>query len=210
MKQLYPDLWQTAQQKQFSILNVHAYLLKRQNGNVLFYNPRSTEDFQHIGDLGGISYQYLSHCHEVHNSLGNVTKHFNSKLCCHARVKPYFDEMNAADIYFNPSGSEFHSDNIEVINTPGHTDNNLCFRYRSAYGKTYLFTGDTIYLDNGIWNTVIVQSDGGNNIELMKSLRRLRGLSVDVVICSVSVGEYRIVEVTQTEWQAIIDNLLDY
>lgn len=208
MKQLYPDLWQTAQQKQFSILNVHAYLLKRQNGNVLFYNPRSTEDFQHIDDLGGILYQYLSHCHEVHDSLGSVAKHFNSKLCCHARVEPYFDESNVADIYFDLSESEFHSDNIEVINTPGHTDNNLCYLYRSPYGKTYLFTGDTIYLDNGEWNTVIVQSDGGNEIELMNSLRRLRCLSVDVVICSVSVGEYRTVEVTQIEWQAIVDKLL--
>ena len=41
MKQLYPDLWQTAEQTQFSILTVHAYLLERPGGNALFYNPRS-------------------------------------------------------------------------------------------------------------------------------------------------------------------------
>ena len=44
MKQLYPDLWQTTRQTQFSTLTVHAYLLRRAGGNVLFYNPRSTDD----------------------------------------------------------------------------------------------------------------------------------------------------------------------
>ena len=41
MRRLYPDLWQTAQQKQFSTLNVHGYLLERPEGNALFYNPEA-------------------------------------------------------------------------------------------------------------------------------------------------------------------------
>ncbi len=60
MKQLFPDLWQTAQQKQFSTLNVHAYLLDRPDGNALFYNPRGSSDFQAIAGMGGITHHYLS------------------------------------------------------------------------------------------------------------------------------------------------------
>ena len=37
MKQLYPDLWQTAEQTELSTLTVHAYLLERPGGNALFY-----------------------------------------------------------------------------------------------------------------------------------------------------------------------------
>ena len=48
MRQLYPDLWQTARQKQFSTLTVHAYLLDHSGGNALFYNPRSAGDFQAV------------------------------------------------------------------------------------------------------------------------------------------------------------------
>ena len=206
MRQLYPDLWQTAQQSQFSSLTVHAYLLQRQGGNALFYSPRSDGDFQAINDLGGITHHYLSHCHEVDDSLVGVAKHFGSKLCCHARVEPFLDE--AADVYFHSPRKEVHHGDIEVIHTPGHTDNNVCYGYHSPHGKTYLFTGDTIYLDNGEWNTVVVSSDGGNRQELADSLALLRGFDVDVIICSVSIGPMRIVEVTPNTWRRVIDDLI--
>ena len=88
MKRLYPDLWRTAEEKQFGVLTVHAYLLERPGGNVLFYNPRSTVDFEEISDLGGIAHHCLSHCHEVDESLVEVAGRFDSKLCCHALVRP--------------------------------------------------------------------------------------------------------------------------
>ena len=50
VKRLYPDLWRTAEEKQFGVLTVHAYLLERPGGNVLFYNPRSTVDFEEISE----------------------------------------------------------------------------------------------------------------------------------------------------------------
>ncbi|MCY3824702.1 MAG: MBL fold metallo-hydrolase [Nitrospinae bacterium] len=209
MKRLYPDLSQTAEQKQFGVLTVHAYLLERQGGNVLFYNPRSAADFDEIDSLGGIAHHCLSHCHEVDESLADVAGRFGSRLCCHALVAPYLPEAVSADVFFGSPPREFLGGDIEVIHTPGHTDNSVCYRYRSPHGKTYLFTGDAIYLDGGEWKTIVVADDGGDEAELARSLAVLRDLEVDVVICSVSVGEMRIVEVTPDAWRSIIDGLVE-
>ncbi len=207
MKRLYPDLWQTAEQKQFGVLTVHAYLLERPGGNVLFYNPKSKEDFDAIGDRGGIAYHCLSHCHEVDDSLADVAGRFGFKLCCHTLVEPYLPKTVSADVLFDSPPREYLAGDLEVIHTPGHTDNSVCYRYHSPHGKTYLFTGDVIYLDDGEWKTIVVADDGGDEAELARSLATLRELEVDVVICSVSVGEMRIVEVTPDEWRNIIDGL---
>jgi len=208
MKQLYPDLWQTAEQTQFSLLTVNAYLLERPGGNALFYNPRSEGDFRAIADLGGVTHHYLSHCHEVDDWLAEVAGRFDSELCCHARVEPYLANILSADSYFDSPDRELHAGDVEVIHTPGHTDNNVCYRYRSPHGKKYLFTGDTIYLDRGKWATIVVSQDGGNRRDLADSLALLRTLDVDVVICSVSIGSMRVIEVAPREWSKIVDNLM--
>ncbi|MEM7130527.1 MAG: MBL fold metallo-hydrolase [Chloroflexota bacterium] len=208
MKQITPDLWQTAQEKQFGTLNVHAYLLKREEGNLLFYNPRSTKEFQQITELGGVHYHYLSHGHEVDPTVSAVRRTFDAQLCCHANVARYLNEEAPAHVYFEAPEREIHAGTLEVLHTLGHTDNNVCFRYASPHGKTYLFMGDTIYLDNGSWNTLIMESEGGSRHALAKSLSYLRGFDVDVVICSVAIGESRIVEVTTAEWHSIIDERL--
>ena len=208
MKRLYPDLWRTAEEKQFGVLTVHAYLLERPGGNVLFYNPRSTVDFEEISELGAIAHHCLSHCHEVDESLAEVAGRFDSKLCCHELVKPYLPKAVSADVLFDSPPREFLGGDIEVIHTPGHTNNSVCYRYRSPHGKTYLFAGDAIYLDNGEWKTIVVADDGGDEAELASSLLSLKDLQVDVVICSVSIGEMRIVEVTPDKWRSIIDGLM--
>ena len=207
MRRLYLDLWQTAQQTQFSMLTVHAYLLDRPVGNALFYNPRSSGDFAAVADLGGITHHYLSHCHEVGDGLPGVAERFDSKLCCHAGVEPYLANTMPADVYFDSPDRELHAGGVEVIHTPGHTDNSVCYRYRSPHGRTYLFPGDTLYLDHGEWATLVVSQDGGNRRDLARSLALLRTLDVDVIICSVSIGDMKIVEVTRPEWWRIIDDL---
>jgi hypothetical protein len=68
--------------------------------------------------------------------------------------------------------------------------------------------GDVIYLDRGEWKTLIVSGDGGDKAEMIKSLKLLRTLEVDVVICSVAIGQMDIFEVNQSEWHSIIDGAL--
>lgn len=207
MRKLYPDLWQTSQEKMFG-MNAHGYMLTHPEGNVLFYNPHGRGDFSSISQMGGLKYHYLSHNHEINDCLPKVKREFSSHLCCHENVKPYFDASFSADVFFDSSDSQCHSNDIEVIYTPGHTNNNLCFRYRSPHGKVYLFIGDTIYQDNRAWNTLVVNGDGGDAADLKQSLLRLRGIDVDVVICNVSIGETTVPEVQESEWHSIIDRLI--
>lgn len=95
-----------------------------------------------------------------------------------------------------------------MIHTPGHTHASVCYRYRSPHGKTYLFTGGTLYLDAAAGYTVVVSQDGGNHRGLAGSLALLRGLDVGVIACSLSLGETRTVEVNGPEWHGIIDDLM--
>jgi len=48
----------------------------------------------------------------------------------------------------------------------------------------------------------------GNHQEPAGSLALLRGLDVDVIVCSASLGEMRIVDATRPQWHGIIDELM--
>ena len=208
MRQIYPDLWQTAEERRFGTLTTHAYLLERTEGNVLFYTSSRRDELKQVVERGPVLFQYLSHCHEVDDSLVVSRETLGAKLCCDALVEPYFSPSAGADVYFSaPRERERHSGNVEVIHTPGHTNNNVCYRDESPHGRTYLFVGDTLYQDQGAWKTLIVPSDGGSADALRKTLLLLRAVEADVVISSASFGETQIVEVTQAEWYAIIDPL---
>lgn len=208
MKQIYPDLWQTNKEMRFGTLITHSYLLQRDDGNALIYTTNERDELAEIAKQGGVAFHCLSHCHEVDQSQAMIKVAFRSKLCCHRRVEPYFEGSLSPDITFSEPDREFLSGDIEVIHTLGHTDNSVCYRYRSPHGKTYLFVGDVIYLDKGTWKTLIASSDGGEKAEMIESLKLLRTLEVDVVICSVAIGKMDILEVDQSKWHSILDGAL--
>jgi len=206
MKQIYPDLWQTRAEHPFPSVTSHAYLLVRDNDNILFYSSGVREEYQHIQALGGIAYQYLSHRDEVGAALAEIKELFGSKLCCHRLEEPAARRVTPVDCLFDKRESRLG--NIEVIPTPGHTDGSVCFLVRSAHGKTYLFTGDTIYMNNGAWETRINGYAGGLKSDLKNSLMLLRDLGPAVVISSASIGAVPFKEVSAEEWRSDIDNVL--
>ena len=207
MKQLYDDLWQTKLEIPFGNVHAHAYLLQCEEGNALIYNTSHQEEIQHIAVLGGIKYQYLSHRDEAGASLQSIKKQFGSKLCCHLKEKPSIAQSCPVDIIFSENISHFSG--IEIIHTPGHTVGSISFLYRSPLGRTYLFTGDTLFQTNGAWKTIIFSGSGGSTEALIDSLFVYRKLSPDVVIWSASGGgESTFVETTKDEWLVIIDNTI--
>ncbi len=208
MKKIYDDLWQTEREMRFSTLITHAYLLERQDGNVLFYTTNDRQELAAISEKGGIAFQYISHNHEVDESQALIKRTFGNALCAHERVEPHFGGALSLDVKFSHPDREMHAGNIEVIHTPGHTDNSLCYFYRSPLGRNYLFTGDVIYLDHGAWKTLIMPADGGDPADMARSLKLLRSLEVDVIVTSVAVGTMEIVEVGPTQWRDIVDNAL--
>jgi glyoxylase-like metal-dependent hydrolase (beta-lactamase superfamily II) len=209
MRQLYPDLWQTSVEMRFGTLRTHAYFLEHSDGNALIYHSAQEADLSRISKMGGVAHQYLSHNHEIVPGLHATSSRLGGQLCGHERMQPYFGARKGLDIAFQTLDTEQHAGGLEVIFTPGHTDNNACYRYASPHGKTYLFTGDTIYLDQGEWRTLVMTGDGGDRSTLHETLLRLGEMPADVLITSAAVGDMRIVEVTRSEWRAIARKLAD-
>ena len=202
MRQLERDLWQSTLH-QSGILHTHAYFLERREGNVLLYNIGHDQDLDTIAKLGGIRYQVLSHRDESGPSLERIRSRFGSKLCCSARETPFVGRDARVDVIFEEGHRSL--EDIDVIHTPGHTNGSICFFYRSPIGKSYLFTGDTIFRWNARWATLVLRNAGGSNEALTESLLRLRDLKPDVVLWSGFVGDASFAEVTREEWKKAID-----
>ena len=202
MRQLERDLWQSTVY-QSGILNTHAYVLERPEGNVLFYNIGHDQDVETIAKLGGIRYQLLSHRDESEPLLERIRSRFGSKLGCSSLEAPVVGRDAPVDVIFEEGDSSL--EDIDVIHTPGHTDGSVCFFYRSPTGKSYLFTADTVFQWNARWATLVLRNAGGSNEALAESLLRLRDLEPDVVLWSGFVGDVSFAEVTREEWQMAVD-----
>ena len=203
MKQLQEDLWQSTIHS-MDTLNTYAYFLRRPEGNVLFYNTGNDGDLEKIAELGGMQFQLLSHRDESGPSLKRIKDRFGSKLCCSALEAPVIGKDVLIDVTFQEE--DHHLGDIDIIHTPGHTAGSICFFYKSPYGKSYLFTGDTIFQSDGKWATLAFPKAGGSDASLADSLLRLRNLKPDIVMSSAFVGDVSFVEVTGDEWVQTIDD----
>lgn len=207
MKQIQPDLWQTAPEHpfpDFPRVSTHAYLLVRDGGNVLFYSSGHVADDRDVRELGGIARQYLSHRDEAGPPLVRIRETFGPVLCCHRLEEAAVRKACPVDLTFDRR--ETHPGGIEVIPTPGHTPGSTCFLVQSPHGKTYLFTGDTIFPNDDAWETLVL--DVGSKSDLKESLRLLRGLEPDLVISSASVGDVAFKEMSAGEWREAVDGAL--
>ena len=151
----------------------------------------------------------MGHRDEAGGSLQNINEQFGSKLCCHINEAASIAQSCPVDITFSENVSHFSG--IEIIHTPGHTIGSISFLYRSPLGRTYLFTGDTLFQTNGAWETIVFTGAGGSTKALIDSLSVVyRDLSPDVVIWSASGGgESTFVEPTKDEWLDIIDSTIE-
>ena len=86
--------------------------------------------------------------------------------------------------------------------------NILMSLYKSPHGKSYLFTGDTIFQWNPQWGTLVIERGGGSATALADSLLRLRNLNPALVMSSGFVGDISEVKVTGNEWANAIDDTL--
>jgi len=207
MQQLFPDLWQTQTEHPFHGVTSHAYLLTRREGNILFYGTGVLAELQLIKDLGGIVRQYLSHRDEAGPALATIRQMFGSALCCHKLEAKAVKSLCPIDVTFD--ARETHLGNIEVIPTPGHTSGSTCFMYRSPYGKTYLFTGDSLFPKGQSWGTLMWPFSGGRESSLRASLGLLRELDPDVVIASACQGPTPVSMTSADEWHAIVDRAIE-
>jgi Metallo-beta-lactamase superfamily len=155
-------------------LHVRAFLLQREQGNLLLYSVSGLEsDASAIDDLGGISRHYLNHRHEAMFPSDWVT----APLFVHENER----ESVAETYHVRGTFSRRHvlDGDFEVIPTPGHTSGATAYLWDSGRHRL-LFTGDTIYLAAGEWRAAVLGSS--DRRAYIESLELIRELDFDVLV----------------------------
>lgn len=207
MKQIQPDLWETETENPAEGLYTHAYLLRRDDGNVLFYNTGRREEIERMEQLGGVAYQYLSHLDELGDSLNTIAERFGAELGGHIRELEEFSKFRRPTILFERR--ETHLGNIEIIPTPGHTPGSTVFYVHSPHGKRYLFTGDTLWFSGNRVLEAAFFPDSSDLGDYVKSLETLRELAPDMAISSATGGHGGYRDIAPGEWPGHVDRALE-
>ena len=161
-------------------LHIRAFLLRRNRGNVLVYSvPGLESEARAIEDLGGISRQYLNHRHEAMFASEWVT----APLFCHRNERDAVAKAYAIRGTF--SRRHVLDEDFEVIPTPGHTAGATAYLWDSGDHRL-LFTGDTIYLQDGEWVAAVLESS--DRAAYLESLELIRGLDFDVLVPWAATG----------------------
>jgi glyoxylase-like metal-dependent hydrolase (beta-lactamase superfamily II) len=183
-------------------LEVRAFLLRRDAGNVLVYSSAGLEaDAEAIADLGGVSRQYLNHRHEAMFAADGLS----APLFVHELERPTV----ALKTHVRGSFSRRHTldDDFEVIPTPGHTSGATAYLWDTGQHR-FLFTGDTIYLQDGEWVAAVLGSS--DREPYIESLELIRELDFDVLVpWAASVGQPYYAETDKADAQRRIDVILD-
>lgn len=205
MKKLFPDLWQTPLETRFGTLKSHAYILEHEEGREMIYVAENSETLHEVLTVRKIDHLYLSHNHEITEGLANAKSTLGATMVGHREMNKYFPVGPSLDQTIAADAIEKLPGGLEAIYTLGHADSNLCYRYKSPYGKTYLFVGDTLYPDHGTWKALFMTRHGGNKATLCATLEQLKAVQVDIVIPSVALGKYQISEMNAPQWSAALD-----
>jgi glyoxylase-like metal-dependent hydrolase (beta-lactamase superfamily II) len=163
-----------------SSLHIRAFLLRRDRGNLLVYSTRGLDaDAAAIEDLGGISRQYLNHRHEAMFASDWLT----APLFVHENERDSVEKAHQVRATF--SRRHKLDDDFEVIPTPGHTSGATAYLWDSREHRL-LFTGDTIYLDEGQWVAAVLRSS--EREPYIESLGLIKELDFDVLVPWAATG----------------------
>ena len=163
-------------------IEVRAFLLEREAGNILVYSTGAlNDDLAAIDDLGGVARRYLNHGHEAMFGAARL----DAPLFVHERDRAAVEEHLQVRGTF--TRRHMLDDDFEVIPTPGHTPGATAYLWDSG-GHRALFTGDPLFLagPEGI-AAVLPSSDRAAYVE---SLELIRELDFDVLVpWAASAGE---------------------
>jgi glyoxylase-like metal-dependent hydrolase (beta-lactamase superfamily II) len=159
-------------------LDIRAFLLPRDDGNLLIYSSPSVRPAADaIEDLGGIAHRYLNHRHEASFGCDAVAAVFDAPLSVHENERASVAETCTVHETF--AERRMVGDDFEVIPTPGHTTGATAYLWDSGEHR-YLFTGDTILLDEGEWVAAVLGSS--DRAAYLDSLELIREIDFDVLV----------------------------
>jgi len=155
-------------------LEIRAFLLRRERGNLLIYSSANLDrDIAAIGELGGVSRQYLGHRHEAMFASDSV----DAPLFVHESERAAVERRRRVRATF--SRRHTLDDDFEVIPIPGHTRGATAYLWDTG-AKRLLFTADTIVLSEGDWVAAVL--DSSDRAAYVESLELIRGLDYDVLV----------------------------
>jgi glyoxylase-like metal-dependent hydrolase (beta-lactamase superfamily II) len=160
-------------------MHIHAFLLRRRQGNLLVFSAGIVaDDARAIEELGGISRHYLNHWHEAAFGGGErVANTFGAPLFCHENERESVTETTKVAGTF--SSRHMQGDDFEVIPIPGHTSGATAYLWDSGQHRC-LFTGDTLYLREGEWVAAVLESS--DRAAYVESLELIKDLDFDVLV----------------------------
>lgn len=155
-------------------LQIRAYLLRREAGNLIVYSvPGLGAHATAVDELGGVERQYLGHRHEAMFAAERlpVPLHVHERdrdaVAEHVRVEQTFAERHRLDGDF------------EVIPIPGHTPGATAYLWRTGAHRL-LFTGDTLFVRDGEWEVAVLGSSDPDRY--LDSVELIRELDFDVLV----------------------------
>jgi glyoxylase-like metal-dependent hydrolase (beta-lactamase superfamily II) len=183
-------------------LEIRSFLLQRDRGNVLVYSTSVIErDARRIEAAGGISRHYLNHRHEAMFPSDWV----DAPLFVHGAERSSVAEAYAVRGAF--SRRHRLDEDFEVIPTPGHTPGATAYLWDSGEHRL-LFSGDTIYLDEGEWVAAVLPSSDRD--AYIESLETIRELDFDMLVpWAASGGWPHLARTDRPDAQARIDAILE-
>jgi glyoxylase-like metal-dependent hydrolase (beta-lactamase superfamily II) len=154
--------------------DIHAFLLRRGRGNLLLYSTTGVRaDAPVVAELGGIARHYLNHSHEALFA----SEHVGAPVFLHEAERAAVGDRHRIRGTF--SRRHMLDEDFEVIPTPGHTPGATAYLWDSGEHRV-LFTGDTIYLDDGQWVAAVLSSSDRD--AYLRSLELIGGLDFDVLV----------------------------
>ena len=176
-------------------LEVRAFVLERDLGNLLVYSNDTLEDPE------GVSRWYLNHRHEAMFASGPVT----APLFVHERERRSVE--GKAHVRATFSRRHTLDDDFEVIPTPGHTSGATAYLWDSGEHR-FLFTGDTIFLREGEWVAAVL--DSSDRAAYLESLELIRELDFDVLVpWAASAGEQPYAVTSRADARRRIDAIIE-
>jgi glyoxylase-like metal-dependent hydrolase (beta-lactamase superfamily II) len=159
---------------------IRSFLLRRDRGNLLIYSTAGLgSDADAIEELGGISRHYLNHRHEAMFASDWV----DAPLFVHERERR--SVSRSYDVRATFSKRHLLDDDFEVIPVPGHTSGATAYLWDSGEHRL-LFTGDTIYLNEGEWVAAVLESS--DRALYVESLELIRELDFDLLVPWAATG----------------------
>ncbi len=165
-------------------LNVRTFLLQRDLGNLLVYSTGTVAgQAARIAELGGVSRRYLNHWHEAGFGCGGAAEALGAPLYVHRDERA--SVMRECDVTEVFSERMTLDDDFELIPTPGHTLGATAYLWDGGEHR-FLFTGDTLYLDDGEWVAAVLESSDRD--AYVETLEAIPELDFDVLVPWAATG----------------------